>query len=103
MTPCSGSRARTRQQRSPRSEQRAERKKAEIPAERTAEVVTNVMNPKQLVVDQALHQVEDAPAGEQKADVHAPWRGELSSLPRAHEHDGGDCDEQPSGQVEEAV
>ena len=71
--------------------------------ERTAEVVAHVMDAEQLVVDQALNEVEGAPRGEQQAEVRTPTRGELTALPRPNgeQHRGGD--ENPCGQVEKAV
>ena len=52
----------------------AEGEEGEVPAERGAEIVADVMEAEELVVDEALDDVEDAPAGEQQADVHPPGR-----------------------------
>jgi hypothetical protein len=54
---------------------------AEVPGERGAEVVAYVVDVEQLMVDEALDDVERTPADKQHADVCAPrWR-QLASLP----------------------
>jgi len=55
------------------------------------------------VVDQALHQVEDAPAGEEEAEVHPPGRCEVAALPGAHQQNRGHGDEHPRDEVKETV
>jgi hypothetical protein len=61
------------------------------------------VNPKQLVVDQALHQVEDAPAGEEQPEVHPPRRRQVAAPPGPEQKDRGGRDEDPRRQVEQPV
>jgi hypothetical protein len=61
------------------------------------------MDPEQLVVDQALHQVEHAPAGEEQAEMRAPRGCELAALPGSYQEDRRREHEKPCGQVEEPV
>jgi hypothetical protein len=62
-----------------------------------------MVDPEQLVVDGALHEVEDPPAGEEEADVQAPWRRQLAAVPGADQQNAGHDDQDPGGKVEEAV
>src|SRR5215212_986795 len=59
---------------SARDQKRPEREKAEVPADRPAEVVAHVVDAEHLVVDDALDEVEDAPARQHQPDVRAPGR-----------------------------
>jgi hypothetical protein len=61
------------------------------------------MDSKQLVVDHALHKVEDTPAGEQQTEVPPPRRCQFAPLPGANQEDGGRRDEDPRRHMEEAV
>ena len=63
-------------------QQEPEGEEREVPAERCAEVIAHVVDAEQLVIDQALHDVEHAPAGEQHPDVRAPRRRQLSAAAR---------------------
>ena len=47
---------------------------ADVPADRGAEVVPDVVDLQEVVVDQPLHDVEDAPTGQHQPDVEAPRR-----------------------------
>jgi hypothetical protein len=53
----------------------------------------------QLVIDQALDEIGYTPSGAQHAEVHAPRRRELASLPRANDQQRRRRDEQPRGGV----
>ena len=59
-----------------------EGEEGEVPAERRAEVVADVVNAEKLVVDKAFDDVEDPPAGEQHPEMSAPRRRQLAALPR---------------------
>jgi hypothetical protein len=67
----------------PAGEQEAgtEGKEGEVPSERAAEVIAHVVNPEQLVVDQPLDQVAQAPARQEQPQVRAPGRREPPVAP----------------------
>jgi hypothetical protein len=71
-----------------RDEHHTERQEGEIPDERGAKVVAYMVNVEQVMVDEALHQIEGAPSGEDDAEVRTPRRRELASLPRADDQQG---------------
>jgi hypothetical protein len=84
-----------------RDQRHPEREEADVPGERGAEVVAYVVDAEQLMVDEALDEVERTPSGEQHAEVRAPrWR-QLASLPRANDQQGRCRDEQPRGEVKD--
>ena len=60
----------------------AEAEKPEIPRQRRGDVVADVVDPQHVVVDDALDDVERAPAGEEETDVDAPRWCEAALLPR---------------------
>ena len=62
-----------------------------------------MVDPEELVVDEALDDVEGAPAREQRADMYAPRRSEPALLPGTHRHDHRRRDEDPCAEMEEAV
>src|SRR5215217_574788 len=78
-------------------------KKREVPAERRAEVVAHVVDAEQLVIDDALDDVEDTPTGEQHAEMNAPRRRQLAALPGTDYQQHRRDDQEPSREVEEAV
>ena len=84
-------RARSRPDHHPahRDERRTERQEAQVPGERAAEVVAHVVHTEQLVVDEALDDVEATPAGEQPADVETPARRQPPLPPLGERHDRG--------------
>ena len=84
-------------------QQRAEDKKADVPADRGAEIVPHVVDTEQLVVDQAFDDVEDSPAGEHHPDVGAPWWRQLSPLPRSNGQTQRRHDDDPGRKVKEPV
>ena len=49
----------------------AEDQKSDVPRKRPTKVVPHVMDAEHLVVDQSLHDVEDAPAGEDESEMEA--------------------------------
>ena len=56
-----------------------------------------------LVVDQALDEVEEAPAEEEAAEVEAPGRGQLAALPGTDREESAGHHRDPGAEVEEAV
>ena len=93
--PAAGLSSADRARAAPPAISRTEGEEREVPAERCAEVVAHVVDAEQLVIDQALHDVEHAPAGEQHPDVRAPRRRQLSPLPGPHGEHRCDRDEDP--------
>jgi hypothetical protein len=61
------------------------------------------MDPEQLVVDQSLDEIEDAPPGQHHPEVSAPGRRQLPSPPRPHRQERARGGEEPGRQVEEPV
>jgi hypothetical protein len=57
----------------------------------------------QMMVDEALHHVEGAPADQQTTEVAAPRRGQLTALPGTGGNHGADEDSDPGREMEEAV
>lgn len=68
-----------------------------------ADVVTYMVDTEEVVIDDALDQVEDAPAGEHEAEVEAPVRGQPTLTPRGDRGDRAEEDEEPGRDVEEPV
>ena len=84
-------------------EQAAEDQKPDVPRRRPIKVVPHVMEAKYLMVDQPLHDVEDAPAGEDEPEMEAPVRCQASLPPSPDRGDGSGQDKNPSRQMKEAV
>src|SRR3712207_1268126 len=66
--------AATVQQRTDGDEQDPRRQETEIPAQRSAEVVPDVVDAEHLVVDQPLDQVEQTPPDQDEPGLEAPAR-----------------------------
>src|SRR4029450_12441791 len=62
-----------------------------------------MMDAKYLVVDQSLHDVEDAPAGQDEPEVEPPVRCQASLAPSLDRGDGSDQDKNPGRQMKEPV
>jgi len=62
-----------------------------------------VVNSEDLVVDQPLHEVEEAPSCEQKPRLEAEVRREAALLPGTQHEQHAERDEEPRADVEEAV
>ena len=69
-------------------EQNTEDQKTHVPRKRPTKVVPHVMDAKYLMVDQPLHDVEDAPAGQDEPEVEAPVRCQASLPPSRDRCDG---------------
>ena len=84
-------------------EQNAEDQKPDVPRKRPTKVVPHVMDAKYLMVDQPLHDIEDAPAGEDEPEVEAPVRCQASLPPSLDRGDGSGEDKNPSRHMKEPV
>jgi len=88
-----------RERKSDQYEDRTEHQEADLPPYRRAEVVADVMDAENLVVYDAFHEVEDAPARKQHAGVSAPRRRDAAAAHSGFEEPvtfavacGGDTD-----------
>jgi hypothetical protein len=53
-------------------EQQPESEKSDVPRQRRAEVIANVVHAKDVMIDQPFDDVEGAPSGQHQAEVEAP-------------------------------
>ncbi|WP_026551326.1 hypothetical protein [Arthrobacter sp. H20] len=93
------------QQPSADTKERADNQESYIPGKRAAEIVTDMVNPQQLVIDQTFHKVEYPPPHKHQTRLKTPARRCPLVLPspdgskRASQHEKPRCDvKKPVGQ-----
>jgi hypothetical protein len=91
------------QQPSADDEQDTEDQEPDIPGQRSPQVVSDVMDAKDLVIDQPFDNVEDSPPGDDQPEVETPVGSEPSLPPSADCGDGTCQDQEPSSDVEESI
>jgi hypothetical protein len=84
-------------------QQKAEDQEPDIPPNRSAEVIADVVDAEELVIDYALSDVEHAPSGEQHPEVPTPRWGQLAPLPCTDGEQHRGRDKSPRREVEEPV
>jgi hypothetical protein len=81
----------------------ADDQKADVPGERSAEVIPDMVHLKYVVIDQTFDDIEDAPAHDNEAEVEAPVGRQASPAPRGDRGYRRGQQEQPHCQMEEPV
>ena len=84
-------------------EDKSEHEKADVPRNRATEIVAYVVDAEDLVVDQPLNDVEDAPSHEQKPRLEAEIRGRLPLLPGTQHQQHSQSDQDPGAEMKEAI
>jgi hypothetical protein len=81
----------------------AKYQETDVPADRRAEIVADVVDTQDLVIDDPFSEIEGAPADQEAAEVSAPRRREFTPLPRPGSRNRARQDRDPGPDVEEAV
>lgn len=84
-------------------EQCTEHQEAKVPCQRRTDVIPNVVNVQEVMIDDALHHIEDAPTRQDQSEVERPTRGETPFAPCLEGGDRAGEDQAPRRHVEQAV
>ncbi|MDQ1595979.1 MAG: hypothetical protein QOH40_2535 [Arthrobacter pascens] len=84
-------------------EQHAEDQEADVPGQRSSEIITDVVDLQYLMIDQSFHNVKNSPPHENQPEMEVPIRCQPSPAPAGNGGDRGGQDEEPHHKVEESV